>query len=336
MLTKEEIQKIDLQNMCSVYDNWPNIAKEHFSKNFSKIEINDIDHIVFAGMGGSGTIGDVFSSILSKTNMHVSIVKGYQLPKTVDKNTIIIATSISGNTTETLSVLDDAQKTNAKIIALSSGGKMEKICENRNIDFYKIKKEHSPRASFLGFLYASLNILEDIVPVKKTDIDESIQSLFDIKKSISSENLSESNEALKIAEWLRATPVMYYPRGLQPTAIRFKNSMQENAKTHVIIEDIIETCHNGIVAWNKVNNFQPLLLQGQDDHLKTKERWGIIKELFQEKNITYKEIFSQKGSVLNKIVSLVYLLDYVSIYNAVISKIDPTPVEEIDFVKNRL
>ena len=214
MLTKEEIQKIDLQNMCSVYDNWPNIAKEHFSKNFSKIEINDIDHIVFAGMGGSGTIGDVFSSILSKTNMHVSIVKGYQLPKTVDKNTIIIATSISGNTTETLSVLDDAQKTNAKIIALSSGGKMEKICENRNIDFYKIKKEHSPRASFLGFLYASLNILEDIVPVKKTDIDESIQSLFDIKKSISSENLSESNEALKIAEWLRATPVMYYPRGL--------------------------------------------------------------------------------------------------------------------------
>jgi len=336
VLTKEEIQKIDLQNMCSVYDNWPNIAKEHFSKNFSKIEINDIDHIVFAGMGGSGTIGDVFSSILSKTNMHVSIVKGYQLPKTVDKNTIIIATSISGNTTETLSVLDDAQKTNAKIIALSSGGKMEKICENRNIDFYKIKKEHSPRASFLGFLYASLNILEDIVPVKKTDIDESIQSLFDIKKSISSENLSESNEALKIAEWLRATPVMYYPRGLQPTAIRFKNSMQENAKTHVIIEDIIETCHNGIVAWNKVNNFQPLLLQGQDDHLKTKERWGIIKELFQEKNITYKEIFSQKGSVLNKIVSLVYLLDYVSIYNAVISKIDPTPVEEIDFVKNRL
>ena len=91
-----------------------------------------------------------------------------------------------------------------------------------------------------------------------------------------------------------------------------------------------------IIAWNKVNNFQPLLLQGQDDHLKTKERWGIIKELFQEKNITYKEIFSQKGSVLNKIVSLVYLLDYVSIYNAVISKIDPTPVEEIDFVKNRL
>ena len=70
--------------------------------------------------------------------------------------------------------------------------------------------------------------------------------------------------------------------------------------------------------------------------MKTKERWGIIKELFQEKNITYKEIFSQKGSVLNKIVSLVYLLDYVSIYNAVISKIDPTPVEEIDFVKNRL
>ena len=72
VITKNEIDMVDSQNMHKVYDNWPEIAKEYFSKTFSKIEIRDIDHIVFAGMGGSGAIGDVFSSILSKTDMHVS------------------------------------------------------------------------------------------------------------------------------------------------------------------------------------------------------------------------------------------------------------------------
>ena len=336
MVTKKEISTVDLQNMHRVYDNWPEIAKEYFSKTFSKMEIRDIDHIVFAGMGGSGAIGDVFSSILSKTDMHVSVVKGYELPKTVDKNTIIVTTSISGNTVETLSILHSAEKTNAKIIALSSGGKMEEFCKKKKINFYKIKKEHSPRASFLGFLYASLNVLEDIVPVKKTDINESIQSLFNIKKSISTQNLSKTNNALQIAQWLENVPVMYYPWGLQSTAIRFKNSMQENAKTHVIVEDVIETCHNGIVAWNKPNKFQPILLQGKDDHFKTKERWNIIKEFFQKKDIMYKEIFSPEGNVLSKITSLIYFLDYVSIYKAIISNIDPTPVKEIDFIKQRL
>ena len=323
MVTKNEIDTVDSQKMHRVYDNWPEIAKKYFSKTFSKIEIKDIDHIVFAGMGGSGAIGDVFSSILSKSDMHVSVVKGYELPRTVDKNTIIVTTSISGNTTETLSILDSAEKTNAKIVALSSGGKMEEFCKKRKMDFYKI-------------LYASLNVLEDIVPVKKMDIDESIQSLFNIRKSISSQNLTETNQALQIAQWLENIPVMYYPWGLQSTAIRFKNSMQENAKTHVIVEDVIETCHNGIVAWNKLNKFQPILLQGKDDHVKTKERWKIIKEFFQEKDIKYKEIFSPEGNVLSKITSLIYLLDYVSIYKAIISNIDPTPVKEIDFIKQRL
>ena len=97
--------------MCEVYDRWPQIARENFSKNFSKVDIKNIDHIVFAGMGGSGTIGDVFASILSKTDIHVSVVKGYLLPKTVDDNTLVVATSISGNTLETNSILKNVEKT---------------------------------------------------------------------------------------------------------------------------------------------------------------------------------------------------------------------------------
>ena len=322
--------------MCEVYDRWPQIASDNFSTNFSKVDIKNIDHIVFAGMGGSGTIGDVFASILSKTDIHVSVVKGYLLPKTVDDNTLVVSTSISGNTLETISILKNVEKSNAEFVALSSGGIMEKYCKDKKIKYYKIKQEHSPRASFVAFLYSTLNILEQIVPVKKTDVSKSIQSLFNVQKLISSKNLNKTNEALQIAEWIKEIPLVYYPWGLQSAAIRFKNSMQENAKMHIITEDVIEASHNGIVAWDKPKNIQPILIQGKDDYVKTKERWKIVKELFSEKGIQYKEIFSQQGSILNKLVGLIYLLDYTSIYNAIISKTDPSPIKSIDFIKKRL
>ena len=322
--------------MSEVYDRWPQIARENFSANFSKVDITNIDHVVFAGMGGSGTIGDLFASILSKTDIHVSVIKGYLLPKTVDSNTLVVTTSISGNTSETISILKNVEKVDAKFVALSSGGIMEKFCMDKKIKYYKIKEEHSPRASFVGFLYSALNILEQIVPVKKTDISKSIESLFDIQKLISSKNLNKTNESLQIAEWIKEIPMVYYPWGLQSAAIRFKNSMQENAKMHVMTEDVIEACHNGIVAWDKPKNILPILIQGKDDYVKTKERWKIVKEFFREKGIPYKEIFTQEGSILNKLVCLIYVLDYASIYTAIISKIDPSPVNSIDFIKKRL
>ena len=336
MLNIDDIKSIDSDNMSEVYDRWPQIARKNFSVNFSKVDIKNIDHVVFAGMGGSGTIGDVFASILSKTNIHVTVIKGYLLPKTVDDSTLVVTTSISGNTLETISILKNVEKMNAKFVALSSGGIMEKFCMNKKIKYYKIEEEHSPRASFVGFLYSALNILEQIVPVKKTDVSESIESLFNIQKSVCSKNLNETNEALQIAEWIKEIPMVYYPSGLQSAAIRFKNSMQENAKMQVMTEDVIEACHNGIVAWDKPKNVQPVLIQGKDDYVKTKERWEIIKELFRENGIQFKEIFSQEGSILNKLVCLIYLLDYASIYNAIISKTDPTPIKSIDFIKKRL
>ena len=87
------LEKYDSQKMYKIYDKWPKIAKESFEFEHKIVNFQNIDHIVFAGMGGSGTLGDIFSSILSKTNIHVSIVKGYLLPKTVDENTLVIVTA---------------------------------------------------------------------------------------------------------------------------------------------------------------------------------------------------------------------------------------------------
>jgi glucose/mannose-6-phosphate isomerase len=330
------IEKYDSEKMYKIYDNWPEIARESFESKQEPIDFQDIDHIVFAGMGGSGSIGDVFSSILSKTDIHVSLVKGYILPKTVDKNTLVVVTSVSGNTSETLTVLDSAKKMDCKLIAFSSGGKMEKMCKNNNIIFRKIPFFHSPRTSLVNFVYSILNTLNPVLPIDENSITESLDGLDSMKKQIASHNLSNSNPAINLAKWITGIPIIYYPHGLQSVAIRFKSSLQENTKTHVIIEDVIEACHNGIVAWERSSVVQPILVQGQDDYIKTKERFTIIKEFFRDNNIDFKEIHSVSGNILTKTVCLIYMLDYTSIYRSVILKTNPSPVSSIDYIKKRL
>ena len=340
MVTKrmnlEKLEKIDSKKIYQAYDKWPEIAKNSFDNDFEKFDAKGIDHIVFSGMGGSGSIGDVISAILSKEDIHVSNVKGYHLPKTVDSNSLVLATSISGNTKETLTVLEKAQKTDAKIAVFSSGGMMQKFSKTNNLFFQEISMIHSPRASFPKFLFAILNILKEIIPIKKTDVEEAISSLEVTRNNIFSNNLTEDNISLKLADWIKGIPLIYYPWGLQSAAIRFKNSLQENSKMHVITEDVIESCHNGIVAWTINSKVQPILMRGHDDHIKTIERWNILKEFFEDKKIEYFEIESINGNILSKIVNLVYLLDYSSIYHAVLNNIDPSPVNAIDFVKNKL
>ena len=336
MIDLSLLEKFDSQGMHKVYDIWPKIAKESYFSNLAQVEYEKCSHIVFAGMGGSGTIGDIFSAILSKTNTHVTVVKGYYLPKTVTSDSVVVISSISGNTIETISMLENAIKLKSKIIVFSDGGKLKKICQEKNIPHRNIKKYHSPRTSFTSFLYAMLRVLKPIIPIEESDIVQSINKIENISNKINSKEITKENPAIQIAEWVNDIPVIYYPLGLEPVAIRFKNSLQENSKIQAIIEDVIESCHNGIVTWDKQNNFQPILIRGKDDYEKTKERWEILKGFFSEKNINYKEIISEEGNILTKIICLIYLLDYASIYLAVKLETDPTPVNAIEYIKKKL
>jgi glucose/mannose-6-phosphate isomerase len=112
--------------------------------------------------------------------------------------------------------------------------------------------------------------------------------------------------------------------------------LQENAKTHAIIEDVIESSHNGIVSWERPSDMVPIMIEGTDDHIKTKERQTILRHYFEENNITYREISSIDGGILSKIMCLIYLLDYSTIYYAIIHGIDPSPIKSIDFIKRML
>ena len=322
--------------MYKVYNKWPEIAKKSFESQKDTENFENIEHIVFGGMGGSGAIGDMFESILSKTKIHVNVVKGYVLPETVNSNTLVIIVSVSGNTIETISLLKSAKKIGTKIIAFSSGGKIQEYCIKNNIKHILVPKFHSPRATFPSFLYTILKVLYQTLKIKEDNIIESIKELEILQRKINSLNLTESNASLNLAKSIKLIPIIYYPFGLQSASIRFKNSLQENAKMHAACEDIIEASHNGIVSWEKKSDVMPILIRGSEDHIKTKERYKILKEFFIKKKIKYEEIISVEGNILSKLITLIYLLDYATIYKAVIDNIDPSPVKSIEFIKKNI
>jgi glucose/mannose-6-phosphate isomerase len=330
------IEKYDLEKMYKVYDEWSKIALNSFQSNQDEISFDNVKHIVFAGMGGSGSIGDIFSAILSKTKIHVNVVKGYLLPTTVNSDTLVVIISVSGNTSETLSLIKSAHKKKCRIIGFSSGGKLLEFCKEKKIDHRIVTKFHSPRASFTAYFYTILKVLHSSLNISKEDIFESIRKLEDVSKKINSTNLNTTNQSLNLAKWMKNIPTIYYPLGLQAVAIRFKSVIQENAKSHAIIEDVMEASHNAIMSWEKPSKVQPILLRGKDDSDETKKRLDIFSEYFEKNNIGYKEIFSVEGNIISKIVNLIYVLDYASIYLAIRRKTDPTPVDSIIYIKSKL
>jgi len=331
-----ELQKYDTQEMYKVYDQWATIAKNSYMTKFESLSFENIDHIVFVGMGGSGTIGDLFSSIFSQTDIHISIVKGYFLPKTVDKNTLVIVTSISGNTVEVINVLKQSLKHTSKIACFTAGGKIETMCKSNNITYYNIPKIHSPRASFTAFLYSMLNIMKNIIPLTENDVLDSIAELSETCTKICSSNITKSNIALLLCDYISGIPLIYYPFGLKPVATRLKNCLQENAKTHAITENIIEASHNGITAWEKPTVVQPILIKGFHDNKKTKERWSVWEKYFQNNNINFFSLCSRDSNILSKIINMIYIVDYATIYYSAKIKVDPSPVESIMYVKKNI
>ncbi len=329
------LEKYDSQGMHKIYDKWPKIARKSWESDLIPINFEGIDHVIFVGMGGSGAIGDMFASILSKSKIHVTVVKGYHLPSTINSNSLVIAISVSGNTQETLTVLKSAHSLNCKTITFCSGGKINFFCLDNNIEYRMIPQYHSPRASFTTYFYSILRVLSNTLKIKHDDILESIKELETLGKKINSTNLTETNPSLNLAQQLSGVPIIYHPFGLHSAAIRFKNSLNENTKIHVICEDIVEATHNGIVAWEQKSNVSPILICGPDDYKKTRDLQLALKKFFKTKKIDFFEINTIPGSILTKLIYLVYLCDYATIYSAISSKIDPSPVFAIDYFKEK-
>jgi glucose/mannose-6-phosphate isomerase len=342
MLSLLEVKKIDKSGLYKVYEDWPKYCKKAYEVEVNAPDASNVRKIIYAGMGGSATPGDILQDWLKDSiNIPFYVVKDYHLPKFAGKDTLVLAVSCSGNTEETLSIVHESLKAGCKVATISSGGLLEKMSLKNNIPHNKVTFTLLSRASFPYIFYASSKIFVSCGFIKglEDQISNSIKVVERVSKRISVEASIEENLSKKIALWLYDfLPVIYGSNLNRAVVIRFKNVLNENAKMHAIVDVLPELCHNEIVAWEgaKDKALKPLFLRYKGEPPEVKVRFEILRELIKDAGFDVLEIYSQGEDRLSKIMSLLYILDFSSLYTAVLRGFDPSPTASIEKMKNRL
>lgn len=350
MLTPDEIRSIDRSSICSAYDNWPVYCRDAFSRSVDVDEslFSNVSSIVFSGMGGSGTTGDIIADWMRlKCKVPIHVAKSYHIPAFVNDKTLFIAMSVSGGTEETLTTLVEATSAGARIIAVSQGGEMEQICKKKKLFHLKIQQRILPRVTLPEVLYSMLNLLthSPFLDGLKDQIQDSIQTMEQIGKKVCHECEYEENPAKQLASWMLGhIPAAYCSPLQRGVGIRFKNSVNENAKVNAVTAEILDACHNELVSWgykDKENStLKPVLVRNRSDPDEISTRFDVFKEMLQRNGHEVYETPLHGSTALSNIVSSLYLLDYATIYLGILRKVDPAPIDAVfefkDHMKERM
>ncbi|MBI2279192.1 MAG: bifunctional phosphoglucose/phosphomannose isomerase [Bacteroidetes bacterium] len=294
-----------------------------------------IESVLICGLGGSGIGGTVVSQIVANdAKTPITINKDYKIPAFVNQNTLVICSSYSGNTEETLEMLALAEAKGAEIACVTSGGKLEETAKTKNYNLITIPSGHPPRAAFgLAFptLFAFLN------HYKVTSVNYFAQ----FATSITNINADEQNmitEAKKITEKLyKKIPVIYSDAWFEGVSIRFRQQVNENAKMLCWHHVIPEMNHNELVGWTEKNdNLAVIIFRNSDDYFRTQKRMEINKSIIEKYTSTIVEAYSKGTSRLEQSLYLIHLGDWISYFLAEKNGVDVTEVNVITHLKNEL
>jgi glucose/mannose-6-phosphate isomerase len=340
-------KKIDTSDMLGQLCGLPQQCQEAWQKALEfKLpeDYKDIDKIVILGMGGSAIAGDMLKSLLLpaiKQSIHVS--REYTVPFFIDEKTLVIACSYSGNTEETLTAFGKVLEQKCKKLAITGGGKLKKTAESSQVPVFVIEHRSPPRAA-LGYglmpLIAFLRNL-DIIKPKMFDIPAMIETLNRLLTGWRLEISQQSNIAKKIALGIHGKiAVIYGDELIGEAGHRWKTQINENAKSWAFYEMLPELDHNSVVGYQFPPEIAPMLyvvfLRTANANDRTLFRYQLTSELLQRNKIDFTMLDAAGGDNLNRLMSLVYLGDWVSYYLAILNAIDPTPVTAIDYLKEML
>lgn len=346
----KQIEKLDKSDMSNFIIDLPvQIGKAHeLSKKIKPPAWKNISNIVICGMGGSAIGGDVVKSMIEEQlSIPLIINRSWNLPHAVNKNSLVFLVSFSGNTQETLSCAKQAIRAKAKIIAITSGGSLEKTARSSNLLLFKFNYQGPPRAA-LGYLFMPILITLkklNLISLSSWKIVSSINKLVEINKIFYPETSIEKNIAKHLAYFIfDHLPIIISPENLAGIARRFKTQMAENAKTFCFFETIPEIFHNSIesqLPWRMkdelvfliLNSISPLSLQSQSSE---KKSITAFEKLLDKQNIRWEKIPYFSNNKFEHIVSLILLGDWISFYLSILNKIDPTPVKKIEWIKKQL
>ena len=319
----------DQSNMLGVLESFPAQCKEALALPKGIVVSEDIKNIVVCGMGGSAIGGALLKAYMRSSKLPVFLNQDYSLPEFVDESSLVFAVSYSGNTEETLAAYHEAEKRNAKIIAITSGGKLSQLCKT----VIKIPSNLQPRAA-LGYLFfPMLGILynSSLIEVKNQDLNEMLALL---KDQASIKAIAEQL-ARKIENKM---PIIYSSELLSPAAYRFKTQINENAKCPAYNNVFPEMNHNEISAFGRAmsrDRFIAILLRDAKDHPRIIKRMDVCRQIM-EQRVDVLELPVKGNSLLARLFYTIAVGDFTSYYLALRERVDPTPVETIEWLKKKL
>lgn len=314
-----------------------------------KVQADDfsgIKNILVIGMGGSAIGGDLIRSLLaSELLVPFQVCRNYTLPEYVDDESLVIVSSYSGNTEETLAALDDAIERKAMIAAVTTGGIVEEVAELNQIPWVKLPTGLQPRAA-IGYSFVPLlvflekiGLARDVTP----QIERVIEHLSSTRLNFIEDNPVKMNLAKQLAVKLYGKiPIVYSgPTLTDAVGLRWKGQLCENSKVLAFCNQFPEFNHNELVGWSELvepiaEKLIVLMLRDIEDHIRVQHRINTVKDLIKKHLVEVVEVPSSGATRLQRMFSLIQLGDFVSYYLAVLNKVDPTPVQVIESLKMAL
>lgn len=294
-----------------------------------------INNILITGLGGSGIGGTIVSQLVEdQLDIPVIMNKDYHLPNFVNENTLVIVSSYSGNTEETYNVLQQAFMKDAKIVCITSGGKVKEFAQNNGIDFIQVEGGFPPRSrlgsSIVQQLY-TLYHLDFIDEIFIEELETAAEFLIDNQSII-------KEQAKELAEMLHQTmPIIYCDAAIEGVAIRFRQQLNENSKMLCWHHVIPEMNHNELVGWKQENrNLSVVFLVNDDDYERNKLRMQFTEKVVSKYCGKVTHIFSKGNSKIEKALHLIHLTDWVSCYLADLNNQDACEIDVINRLKDTL
>lgn len=290
--------------------------------------------VVFCGMGGSGIVGDILADLpMDDQKISMTVVHDYQVPAWVDKNTLVILASHSGQTKETLTAFKSAAANEAQILIVAEKGQIENLGAHENAIIFDYDYLAPPRAS-IGYQLGGIFGLLKQAQILTGDLTPAISLLNNLNQKYEPQVATQNNLAKNIAFYIfDHVPVIVSSGILTAVGRRWKTQLNENAKQAAFTEIMPEAMHNAIEGLDEPARVRDdliyIILTNSFDLPDLLNQFDRLKNVLDDKKIIYQFVPAEGEDIFSQKLSILLLGDWVSFYLAMLFNINPTPVETI-------
>ena len=299
--------------------------------------------VVVCGMGGSAMSGELLRSVFAdRIVVPVLVNRGHKLPAFAGTHTLVIGSSYSGDTAETLSAFGEAVSRGCRLLAISAGGELSRIAEDAGAPIVAMPAGFQPRAALghLGFALIGALQTMGLLPQLETEVAEAVSELQRLTSQMVADVVLDENPAKRLATLIKdRVPVIWGAGAIgEVAAMRWKTQLNENAKVPAFCSSMSELDHNEVVGWTRPygNQFTLIALRHDGEHAQDIARFPLSYEIARAAGVTTQEVRAGGRSLLARLMGLIVIGDFVSTYLGIRRGIDPTPVDAITELKAAL